>query len=122
VRSSRGPLGGPVAGAATAAATSAGWLADVLNADARVELLVSLSNCPFMLPANSTTDPAGCLDPSFPPGLLQNVASMARYTNRAALFAAERASPAAYEAQLAKLVDKVTAAGQMARVQSEIGK
>jgi hypothetical protein len=47
---------------------------------------------------------------------------MARYTNRAALFAAEGASPAAYAAQLAKLVSEVAAAGQMARVQFEIGK
>jgi hypothetical protein len=107
---------------ATAAARWAGWLVDVLNADAHVELLVSLSNYPFMLPANFTTDPAAFLEPGFPPDLLQDVVSIARYTNRAALFAAEGASPAAYAAQLAKLVSEVAAAGQMARVQFEIGK
>jgi hypothetical protein len=106
---------------ATAAATSNGWLGDVLSAHPQVDLLVSLSNYPFMLPANFTADPAEYL-PGVPTDLLQDISSMARFTNRAPLFAAEGASPDAYSAQLAQLVANITAEGWMGRVQFEIGK
>lgn len=106
---------------ATAAATSADWLGDVLSAHPQVDLLVSLSNYPFMLPVNFTADPAKYV-PGVPTDLLQDISSMARFTNRAPLFAAEGASPDAYRAQLEQLVANITAEGWMKRVQFEIGK
>ena len=105
----------------TAAATTAGWIRDILAAHPDIDLLVSLSNYPFMLPTNFTTDPAVYL-PEYPKDLLKYVSSMAAYTNRAPLFAKEGASPVTYATRLKQLLANITVQGQMGRLQFEIGK
>ena len=105
----------------TAAATTAEWLGNVLAAHPDINLLVSMSNYPFMLPANFTADPVRYL-PGYPEDLLTDVSSMAAFTNRAPLFAQEGASPAVYAARLKQLLANATVRRQMGRLQFEVGK
>ena len=123
--------GGGTWTSASAPATGSGWMQEILAAHPATTLLVSLNNYPYRMPADFGADyqkylPAvdfnailAGMPPSF--NYSEQLTDMARYTNRAPLFAAEGASLADYTSKLMQLRGNLSAAGLSKRVRYEIG-